>query len=651
MKLIGQDEIWENIKKGNAIARAWAWFQGALEGLMGLVRAVPKKIVDTLKSLTFQDIITVAGAFGKIGGAFLSIAGDFISWGLTTIWNLLEIIFDVVKPGLMGYVKRTGAALKGILKNPLPFLGNLVNAAKLGLNNFLGNFGAHLKAGLIDWLTGSLEGVYIPKALSLLELGKFALSVLGITWTQIRGKIVKALGPNGEKIMQGLELAFDVIVALVKGGTAAAWELIKEKLNDLKDTVISGIISFVLETVIKKAIPKLVAMFIPGAGFISAIISIYDTIMVFVQKLAKIAQVVGAFVDSIVTIAAGNISAAAKRVESVLAGLLSLAISFLAGFLGLVKVTDKIMGVIQKVRATVDKAIDTAIAWIIGKAKALFAKLFSKDKPDDRTEDQKDKDKLAGIADAEKLITGDKFDEQAVRKQLGPIKSRYRLQTLNLNVDSETETDETIHFSASASKERDGQKKTVQKGKEVGPLQIVRKQLSWEQATLDHFLKDPIWKKYKEPAGDYKSAEIDIRHKVSISDTIVSTDKTISPKTIPQAADLLAGKTVGGTNFAPKDKKSRDGIVTAARGYLQAANNDISNLFLGDARVNRGIGKRFDTGAGGDVEADKQEFVNKWGFKDEEFTITIERKSKKRGTEDVVEVLTPQAPSGRRSRR
>jgi hypothetical protein len=642
MKLIGQEEIWENIKKGNAIARAWAWFEGALEGLMGLVRAVPRKIVDTLTSLTFQDIITVAGAFGKILGAFVNIAGDFISWGLTTIWNLLEIIFDVVKPGLMGYIKKTGAALKSILKNPLPFLGNLVRAAKLGFTNFADHIGAHLKAGLIDWLTGSLEGVYIPKALSLPELGKFALSVLGITWAQIRGKIVKALGPGGEKIMQGLELAFDVVVALVKGGPAAAWELIKEKLSDLKDQVISGIISFVTDTIVKKAIPKLIGMFIPGAGFIPAIISIYDTIMVFVQKISKIIQVVTAFIDSIVTIAAGNITAAANRVESILAGLLSLAISFLAGFLGLGKVTDKIMAVVQKVRATVDKAIDAAIDWIATKAKSLFASLFSKkDKPDDRTEEQKTKDKLAAIVEAEKLVSSDDFDEQATRQKLAPIKSRYRLLTLNLVVDSDSESEETIHFEASASDKQAGKEIKAKKGK-VGPLGIVRSMLTWEKSTLDHFLKDPIWKKYQEPAGDYQSAEIDIRHKVSISDTISNTDKAIMPKTVAEAAELLKGKVVEGKNFAPTGK-GKPGIVAAARGYLQAANNDITNLFLGDARVNRGIGRRYDPGAGGDASKQQQKFVNKWGFKDEAFTITIERQSVKRGTVDVTKTLTPQA--------
>ena len=53
----------------------------------------------------------MAGAFGKIVGAFVNIAGDFISWGLTTIWNLLEIIFDVVKPGPHGLHQEARAAL------------------------------------------------------------------------------------------------------------------------------------------------------------------------------------------------------------------------------------------------------------------------------------------------------------------------------------------------------------------------------------------------------------------------------------------------------------------------------------------------------------------------------------------------------------
>ena len=234
--------------------------------------------------------------------------------------------------------------------------------------------------------------------MTLPEFGKLALSVLGITWTQIRAKIVKALGPNGEMIMKGLEGLFDIIMALKNGGPAAAWEVIKDKLTGLKDQIVAGITSFVVEAVVTKAIPKLIAMFIPGAGFISAIISIYDTVMVFVNKISKIIQVVTAFINSIVAIAQGNIGAAASKVESILGGLLSLAISFLAGFAGLGKVADKVMGVVNKVRATVDKALDTAINFIIGKAKALFSKLFGK-KDKDKDDDKSAKVKAAAIAD------------------------------------------------------------------------------------------------------------------------------------------------------------------------------------------------------------------------------------------------------------
>src|SRR5262249_31146756 len=109
------------------------------------------------------------------------------------------------------------------------------------------------------------------------------------------------------------------------------------------------------------------------------------------------------------------------------------------------------------------KALDTAINWIVTKAKSLFASLFSgkKDKPDDRTEEQKHKDKQAGIAEAQGLVSKDKFDESGTRAKLGPIKTKYRLSTLDLVVDSKTQDKETIHFTASASETEAGSPITV----------------------------------------------------------------------------------------------------------------------------------------------------------------------------------------------
>ena len=60
-----------------------------------------------------------------------------------------------------------------------------------------------------------MDIVLAPRAFTLIEVGKFAFSVLGITWAGNRAKFVKVLGPTGESIMKGLETTFDVVVALV----------------------------------------------------------------------------------------------------------------------------------------------------------------------------------------------------------------------------------------------------------------------------------------------------------------------------------------------------------------------------------------------------------------------------------------------------
>lgn len=636
LTFIGEGELWATMQKAHAVPRAFAWFKGAVAAVKGFVAEIPGLFVTALKSLEIVDIILIPRAFAKLAHVFGGFAARFISWGAKAAWDLLEIIFDVVKPGIMGYIKRTGAALKGILRNPMPFVGNLVNAGKLGFQQFAANFGKHLKAGLIDWLTGALPGVYIPQSFELKEIVKFVLSVLGLTWQNIRGKLVKVVG---EPAVKAMEAGFEIVKTLVTQGPAAAWEQIKAQLGNLKDMVIGGITDFVVDMVVTKAVPKIIAMFVPGAGFISAIISIYDTIMVFVQKLSKIAAVVGAFVNSIVQIAAGNIAAAAKRVETTLAGLLSLAISFLAGFAGLGKVADKVMGVIQKIRAPIDKAIDGVINWIVTMAKKLFAKVFGKEKKDERTPQQKQADLDRAMSEVEALQADPKATDQSIRKGLPRIKSKYKMQSLEVVVDADSELEEKLHVVGKINPEKSGSSKRIQKDGTVGPLGITRKMLSWTADTLKRLFKDPIWKKFEHLRGMYAEASLAIRHKVSISDTIKATDAAIAPKKPDPAGEMLAGK-----GYPVEGKpKTKPKIVAAARNLLQDANNDPKNLFIGDAHINSTVVKeRYDAGDNGDANArehvqQRSDFVEAWGFADEEFTITLQRKSKRLGTERETE--------------
>jgi Domain of unknown function (DUF4157) len=370
MKLIGQEEVWNNLKKANAVARAWAWFKGTVKELIGFVTQIPSLFIQALKSFTIDDIINLPQAVGRVLKLFLDFGLKFVAWAGQKVWDLLEIIFDVVAPGAMPYLKRVGAAIREIFKHPIVFVGHLVDAGKLGFHLFKEHFAEHLKKSFFEWLTKSLPGVYIPKSFELRELIKFVLSVLGLTWENLRAKLVKVAG---EPAVKAMETGFDIVVTLVKEGPAAAWDKIVEQLSNLQDTVVKAIMDFVVVTVVQRAVTQIAALLVPGGAFIQAIIAIYDTIKVFIERLSKIIEVAKAFLDSLMEIVSGKIAGAAKKVEDTLAGMLTLAISFLAGFLHLGSLAEKVMGIIEKIRGTVDKALDKVIDWVMTMAKKLWS--------------------------------------------------------------------------------------------------------------------------------------------------------------------------------------------------------------------------------------------------------------------------------------
>jgi hypothetical protein len=270
----------------------------------------------------------------------------------------------------MPYIKKAQAAFVTIIKNPIGFVGNLVRAGKMGFQMFASRILEHLKAALIKWLVGPLgdAGVYIPKSFSLLEILKLVLSVFGLTWQNIRAKLVKIIP---EPVLAGLEKTAHILVTLVKDGPAAAWQEIKAELNELKDQLISQITQMVSIEVVKAAVIKLASMLNPAGAVIQAIIAIYNTITFFIQKINQIAAVVASFIDSVAAIAAGQVANAAKKVEQTMANTLVVVIGFLAKFIGLGNVPAKLVGIIKKIRQPIDKALDRIVAWLGGMLKKL----------------------------------------------------------------------------------------------------------------------------------------------------------------------------------------------------------------------------------------------------------------------------------------
>jgi hypothetical protein len=308
-------------------------------------------------------VVTVVGAFQRVVSAFLGLAAEFGSWALNQVISLLEILFSVVAPGVMPYIAKAKAAFHTILRNPVRFIGNLVRAGKLGFERFAGSILTHLKNALIKWITGPLgeAGVYIPQSFSLLEIVKLVLSVLGLTWQNIRAKLLKIIP---EPVLIALEKTASILVTLVTQGPAAAWEQIKAELNELKDQLIGQVTQMIQMEVVKAAVKKLVSMLNPAGAVIQAIIAIYNTVTFFVEKIRQIGAVVASFIDSIAAIAAGQVDGAAQRVEQTMANTLTVVIAFLAKFAGLGSIPEKLVGIVKKIRAPIDKGLDRIVAWL-----------------------------------------------------------------------------------------------------------------------------------------------------------------------------------------------------------------------------------------------------------------------------------------------
>ncbi len=233
----------------------------------------------------------------------------------------------------------------------------------LGLKNFMGNIGAHLKKGLMEWLFGALAGagLQLPDTFDLKGIVSIVLQVLGLTYANFRARAVAIVG---EPVVAALEKAAEVFKVIVTEGIPGLWRFIKEKLADLKSMVLDAIFDFIKEKVIIAGVTWVIGLLNPASAFFKACKAIYDIVMFFINRGSQILALVNAVIDSMAAIAKGSIGVAATLVENALAKAIPVAIGFLASLLGLGDISGTIKKTIEKAQAPVNKAID----WVINGA-------------------------------------------------------------------------------------------------------------------------------------------------------------------------------------------------------------------------------------------------------------------------------------------
>ena len=301
-------------------------------------------------------------------------------------------------------------------------------------------------AHALTWLFGELAdtGIAIPTELTLGTILKLVLAVLGLTWERAKAEAVKMIGPTAVGIIAKL---IEYIQALWTGGPEALWEKVKEDLGNLKAMVIDAIQDWLITTLIKKAVAKIVLMFNPVGAIVQAIMMIYEVVMFVIDRAKQLLAFIESVVDSIALLASGNTSTAAKKIEEALGRLVPVLIGLLANIIGLGGIGAKIKETINKVQNLVWVAIRKLIKKGIEYVKKMWAKLTGKkeDKPDERTEEQKKADLDKALNEAQALQQTPKITEAQLKKGLLPIKQKYKMASLEFVVDSTDETKETVH--------------------------------------------------------------------------------------------------------------------------------------------------------------------------------------------------------------
>jgi hypothetical protein len=304
-----------------------------------------------------------------------------------------------LKDMLLGVLARAAGAVELIIKDPIGFLGNLVNAVKTGVVNFGSRIAEHLKQGLKAWLLGNLAsaGIEIPETFDVKGILRMVMSILGMTWANVRARIVRFIP---EPVMAKLEQTLDVVKIMVAEGLPGLWKWVVEKLGDLRELVMGQIKEFVVEKIVKAGITWIISMLNPAAAFIKACKAIYDVVMFFVDKAAQIKEFVDSVLDSVESIARGGVGAVAGLIENTLAKALPMVLGFLASLLGLGGISEKIKSILEKVQAPVGRVVDKVVGTVVKAGKKLFGKLKGKRDKDagggGEAVKQKAKDALAG---------------------------------------------------------------------------------------------------------------------------------------------------------------------------------------------------------------------------------------------------------------
>ncbi|MGW0809981.1 phosphotransferase [Nonomuraea sp. NPDC002799] len=438
-------------------------FEGKFDELKDTVNDKGTELVDTLATRYTDAVKAVdeeVAAEKEKNKGLVAKAADAIGGAIKTIMELGRM--------LMGVLRKAVTAIGAILQDPIGFLGNLVTGVGGGLKLFAKNAGRHLQAGVLAWLMGTAAaaGLQLPLTFDVLGILTLIAAMLGLSWPNIRARLARRVP---DEALTAAETAVPLVSQVKRRGVAGMWEDLKTRVGDLKKSLISNLVSYLLPTIVIAGITWIVSLFNPASAFIRACKMIIDIIRFIVTNARQIIDFVNAVLDAVIAIARGGTGGVPALVERALARSIPVLIGALAALLGIGGIAGRVRQIFQNLARPVNRAIDRVIDKIIGLIRALWSKTKPRPKPrrpervtdgrpatpprrprvadrrrPPRRTDRRKKDEraparhhrklMAALREAGRLADRTAGDADAVRRGLPAIRARRRLTLLTVAV-------------------------------------------------------------------------------------------------------------------------------------------------------------------------------------------------------------------------
>ena len=285
---------------------------------------------------------------------FVAKAKDAVMGAIDTILKLKALF--------MGLLSKAASAFTKILEDPIKFISNFMSAVKQGFMSFAGNILTHLKKGLLGWLFGALAnaGIELPDSFDFKGILKLVGSILGLTWTNIKARIVK-IAPWVGKVIDVIESKIEVFTILATQGIGGLWNWIKKQLNNLSELIITPIKEFVIEKIVTAGISWVLGMLNPAGALVKVVQALIGVVQWIMERGAALMDFVGTVIDAVSDIANGGVGGVPAKIEAALGKAVPLVIAFLANLLGLGGISEKIKSILKAVQAPINKALDFVI--------------------------------------------------------------------------------------------------------------------------------------------------------------------------------------------------------------------------------------------------------------------------------------------------